>query len=155
MADTTPVAAPADSVKETILTPHEDLQISVLGEDGVLLEKGRGPEWIQALRQYRAEAQERTEISRAIKALVDIADLWAKDREWVRRVGFFFPKEGERTLSLVVQVPGEGVVSQDHMEVSRFGLAIGGVFRLIVEPRIVEGEISEPPPGWTLAYRKA
>jgi hypothetical protein len=135
-------AGPQDSI--TILLPNKE------GIDG---EHGQASEWVDALRRFRRDRRDLELVTRSLSCMLDVAQLWAKEHPWVEQIGVLFPKESDRAVTLVVVAQPETTGTQELLAATTMGLALGGVLKLTVEPRLVEGKIQEVP-GWMLAYQK-
>jgi hypothetical protein len=143
----------ADRAHHVAATPLEPVRLSLLGLHGVEVEAGTAGEWFRALRRHRELAREKLEWVVRLQLLGTVVELWAKERPWVRQVTVAFPKKEEKTLTLVIAVKEEGVSAEQHVEASWMGLAVSGALELDIEPRVVDGPLSEVPLGWMPLYR--
>ena len=133
---------------------RDSLQVTTLAATGVDQAEGKLEEWLTALQHYR-HAQKRHDLScRAIRHLVVISQMWAGPREWVSEIGLLCRAENETALTLAVMTTTIDAPVEYNLETCKFGLAVGGWLNLTVEPRLLEGIITDKPGGWIVAYTK-
>jgi len=114
---------------------------------------GRLEEWLEALRRYR-HAQKKDLSRHAIQVLITVSGVWARPREWVSEVGLLCHEDSESALTLVVITATADTPVEQHVDACGFGLAVGGVLGLTVEPRLLKGAMADKPAGWLVAYTK-
>ena len=133
---------------------RDSLQVAALAPTGVDHAVGRLEEWLEALRRYR-HAQKKQDLSRrAIQVLITVSGVWARPREWVSEVGLLCHEDSESALTLVVITATADAPVEQHVDACGFGLAVGGVLGLTVEPRLLKGAMADKPAGWLVAYTK-